>query len=229
MLDRIAPLLVLAAVAGCPSGRTFVPPEGTVLFSDEFDTGELAEGWVFDGSDPGNMSLDARPGFVRILAEPPSQDDEGPLSLLLREASGDFVLTARMEFDPTADRHIAGLVVEDEDGQRLSFGLLKASGPRGSFRGIVPVAEDSADLNIDATALSYEGTSVYLRMERVLDSFDLAYSADGETYTNIGTVTSNLSDSVRVGVGSAIRADCNANCESIEPADFDFFEISRVE
>ncbi len=209
---------------GCPD-RTFVPPDSDVLFSDDFSEATLEAGWELEG-DPSDMSLTARSGFLRMLV-PPGQQTQ--FSLLLREVTGNFVISARMEFDPAADRHVAGLSIEDADGKRLSFGLLQASGERGTFRGVVPLAEESADLDVDATTLAYEGTSIYLRIERTLDSFALAYSADGETYTLAGTVVTNLSDDVLVGVGAATSENCIAACEDIVPADFDFFEISRVE
>jgi beta-xylosidase len=221
--------LMLVWLTGCPSGNSdFLPPDGTTLFFDEFDGGELAAGWVFDHPDGSKFTLSARPGFARLYAEA-STGDDAPLSVLLRELEGDFVVTTRMEFDPDADRHIAGVAIEDENERRLSFGLLRASGPRGTFRGVVPIAEEDAELDIDRDALSFDGSAIYLRVERILDQFELAYSTDGETYTRVGTVTTNLTDMVRVGVGTAASEDCNTSCEEIDPADFDFFKISAAE
>lgn len=223
--------LGLFLLAGCPApiDPDFQPPDGEVSFIDEFDQTALGGGWEVENATATNVDLAARAGFLRILVDPSETDSpQTRYSVILREAVGDFVLTAAMEFNPQADRHIAGLVIQGEDGRRLAFGLLSASGSRGSFRGIVPVVDDPKTLDLDQTVLAYEESAVVLRIERNRDVFELAYSRDGTTFTRIGTVTTNLSDAVRVGVGAATSADCIANCAEIAAADFDFFEIANV-
>ncbi len=220
-----------AAYTGCSSTTPgiFDPPETGILFRDDFDGRELVSGWNFKGADETRKSLDQRPGFLRLLAQDLAQvASDSDNSLLLRSVQGDFVLTTLLEFDPLADRHIAGLAIEGDDGQILSFGLLTASGTRGSFRGVLPIAGDSAKLDLDRTALLFDGTAIYLRIQRVGDRFALAHSADGVAYQAVGTVVLNLSDEVRVGLGTAQSEKCNSACEEIAPADFDFFEIAKV-
>lgn len=215
-------------LAGCPAvDPDFQPPDGDVLFRDDFSAAELEGAWDIESEVESNLDLEARSGFLRVRVGA-SDAPRTEYAAILRDAVGDFVLTASLEFDPQADRHIAGLVIQGEDERRLAFGLLSASGPRGSFRGVVPVVDDPKTLDLDRTVLTYEESAVVLRVERNRDVFELAYSRDGTTFTRVGTVTTNLSDAVRVGVGAASSEDCIADCGNLVPADFDFFEIAEV-
>lgn len=228
LTSPIVALLGTIALAGCPAiDPDFQPPDGDVLFHDDFNAAELEGDWDIEGDVESNLDLDARSGFLRVGVGV-SLAPRTEYTAILRGVVGDFVLTASLEFDPQADRHIAGLVIQGEDERRLAFGLLSASGPRGSFRGIVPVVDDPKTLDLDQTLLAYEESAVVLRVERNRDVFELAYSRDGTTFTRVGTVTTNLSDAVRVGVGAATSEDCIADCGDIVPADFDFFEIAAV-
>jgi len=193
---------------------------------DEFDASNLDGGWSVEAADPANLDLAARPGYLRVTVDP--SETGSPVtaySVALREVTGDFVATTRLEFDPQADRHLGGLVVQSDDGRRAAFGLLSASGPRGSFRGVVPVVDDPKTLDLDRTVLAYEESLIVLRMERRSDVLALSYSRDGTTFTAIGTVTTNLSDTVQVGIGAATSENCIAGCADLAPADFDDFEL----
>ena len=206
-------LIILGSViAGCGLGcrvqpTDFVPPDANVLFHDEFSGATLGAGWTFTGEDPTRQSLTERPGFMRITAQDAASTKP---SLLLRDISGDFVLTARMEFDPAPDRLLAGLVVQGEDGRLASLGLLHASGSRGTFRGVLALAEPGGGAPVDRASAAYDSTEVYLRLERRADDFDASYSQDGVTYTPVGTVTASLSDAVQVGIGVAASENCNS-------------------
>ena len=217
---------MVGCVLGCRvQPPAFVPPDSNVLFRDEFSGATLEAGWTFTGEDPTRESLTERPGFMRITAQDAASTKP---SLLLRDISGDFVLTARMEFDPAPDRLLAGLVVQGEDGRTVTLGLLHASGTRGTFRGVLALADPGGGAPVDRAAGAYDSTEVYLRLERRGADFDASYSQDGVTYTPVGTVTAGLSDAVQVGIGAAASEHCNSRCDVASPADFDFFEIGAV-
>jgi beta-xylosidase len=224
--------VICLCVPGCRTraGGDFIPPDFDVLFRDEFDDETLDAGWTFAGEDPTRQSLTGRSGFMRIyaqeLADDPAQTRH---SLLLRERNGDFVLLTRMEFDPAADRLLAGLVVQGEDGRMVSLGLLHASRSGGTFRGVLALADPGGGMEVDRVAAASELTDVYLRLERRADDFEVSYSADGVTYTRVGTVTASLSDTVQVGIGVAASENCNSQCDVASPADFGFFEIGAVD
>lgn len=228
----ILPSLCIAFLGGCPApvDPDFEPPDDTVLFRDDFDSDTFDADWEISADDSSALTLEERPGFLTVTVGPSQNGSpENRLALLVRDVEGDFVLETRMVFDPMADRHIAGLVIRGDDDRRVSFGLLSASGARGSFRGVVPVVDEPRTLDLDQTVLAYEESEVVLRIRRERDVFELSYSRDGQTFTRVGTVTTNLSDVVRVGVGAATSEDCIADCTDLVPAEFDYFEISRVE
>jgi regulation of enolase protein 1 (concanavalin A-like superfamily) len=218
-------------IAGCPpTDPNFQPPDGTVEFRDDFDAGTFDADWEIVADDDSSFTLEDRSGFLSVTVGASQNDSpESRFALLLREAEGDFVLLARMEFDPQADRHIAGLVIEGDDQRRVSFGLASLNGPRGSLRGVIPVVDEPRTLDLDTTVLAYEESQVVLRIRRVRDVFELSYSEDGQTFTRVGTATTNLSEAVRVGVGAATSEDCTRDCRQIVAAQFDFFEISSAQ
>jgi beta-xylosidase len=225
-----AAIVLGGVMVGCPLGcrvqpTDFKPPDANVLFRDEFSGATLKAGWTFTGEDPTRESLTERPGFMRITAQDAASTKP---SLLLREISGDFVLTTRMVFDPAPDRLLAGLLVQGEDGRMVSLGLLHASRSGGAFRGVLALADPGGGAPVDHASAAYASTEVYLRLERRTDSFDASYSQDGVTYTPVGTVTTSLSDTVQVGIGVAASENCNSQCDVASPADFDFFEITAV-
>lgn len=219
-------------LAGCspPTDPGFQPPDADARFRDDFDDATLDEGWGVSADEGERIVLTDRDGFLSVTVGASQSDaSETRVALLLRDAVGDFVMLTRMEFDPQADRHIAGLVIEGDDQRRVSFGLFSADGPRGSFRGIVPVVDEPRTLDLDQTVLAYEESQVVLRIQRVRDVFELSYSRDGLTFTRVGSVTTNLSDAVRVGIGAATSTDCIRDCTLIRAAEFDCFEMSEVQ
>lgn len=234
MVPRAFLLMVVAFaigfLTGCPpTNPDFQPPDGAVRFRDDFDADTFDVDWEVVANDDSSLTVEDHSGFLSVTVGA-SQNNvaETRMALLLREVVGDFVLLARMEFDPQADRHIAGLVIEGDDQRRVSFGLVSLSGPRGSLRGIVPVVDEPRTLDLDQTVLAYEESQVVLRIQRERDVFELSYSRDGQIFTRVGTATTNLSDAVRVGVGAATREDCTRDCTRLVPAEFDFFEISAI-
>jgi len=216
-------LLSIAALvgAGCPP-TTFVPPAGEIVFRDEF-ADELEDGWTFAGMDPSRLTLAERSGFVRIYPQAPDVPAE-QASSLLRDIDGDFILTARMDFETIVDLELAGLFVQSGDGRTVAAGILSATGARGTFRGAILRADRGGDIGRVAESTDLE--SVFLRLERRGDSFIGSFSGDGQTYTLLGTVTNDLPDAVQAGVAVGASELCSRNCDQVIAADFDFFEVA---
>ncbi|MCH7595764.1 MAG: hypothetical protein IID35_04315 [Planctomycetes bacterium] len=209
----------------------FVAGDGGI-FRDDFVGRVLDDGWSFLGSEPvaggdsRTQSLAERPGFLRIYPQALDADAEGGTpSGWLRLARGDFVLTTRMQFVSVADRQLAGLVVEGEDGRAVTLGLISVVFPRETFRGFTLLADRGPDEDPDTEFAVFEGTDVFLRLERAGDTFEGAFSEDGVTFVTVGTVSTDLSNSVRVGLGTILRDNCVQDCDRFVPADFDFFQI----
>ena len=240
LLYAVSPLCVvsvLGTACDVTPDSLFVAGDGGI-FRDDFVGRVLDDGWSFLGSEPvaggdsRTQSLAERPGFLRIYPQALDADAEsgapaegGTPSGWLRLARGDFVLTTRMQFVSVADRQLAGLVVEGEDGRAVTLGLISVVFPRETFRGFTLLADRGPDEDPDTEFAVFEGTDVFLRLERAGDTFEGAFSEDGVTFVTVGTVSTDLSNSVRVGLGTILRDNCVRDCDRFVPADFDFFQI----
>lgn len=213
--------------------------EQTVVFRDDFDAATLSAGWAIVNEVPADWSLDARSGYFRISTRRGTLGNESSVdNLLVREFTGDFLLEGRVEIDPRQGQQFGGLIAYVSDDQAVSVGLAFASGDRGEFRGAVLLSvgnEQTGDATrpgsrYDETTVD-NPTSIYLRLLRSGDQFLGAYSEDGVTFTDVGIVTNDFPDTIRVGVGAANGDEdgCGAECDASIPADFDFFQISTIE
>ncbi|MEK6798092.1 MAG: hypothetical protein AABZ12_03940 [Planctomycetota bacterium] len=222
------------AIAWAGSARAADDP----AFLEEFDQPRLSSGWTIIREDASAYTLAARSGFFRILTQRGLLGIEGTArNLLVREVSGDFILDARLEFNPQDAQQYGGLLVYVDDEHAVSVGLVHASGRRGEFRGIV-LLNIGGDANTSGTrpGARYDESNtdspdvVYLRLLRFGDQFVGAYSSDGQTFSDIGTVVNALPDNVRVGIGAVNggTADCGAECDISTPADFDFVRITSL-
>ncbi len=208
------------------------------VFEDEFDSDQLTQGWQFVQEVPERYSLTDRPGFFHIttargtLGEAASAEN-----LLIREFSGDFVLDTRIEFDPRNGRQFAGLLVYLDNLSAVALVFAFAETADTEFRGIVLLSIENGieDLQPPISPIressSGDAKQIYLRLLRKGDQFVGAFSSDGQVFTDLGTVTNTLPDSVFVGVGGA-NGDpegCGMECDIENEADFDFFRISVLD
>ena len=208
------------------------------VFRDDFDDASLQAGWTIVRPDTATYSLTAVPGFFRVLTARGLLGEQATAkNLLVRPASGNFILDTRLEFDPRDGQPFAGLLVYQDDAHAVSIGLVYASGERGEFRGVVMLnVGDNVDPN-NRPASKYDEINslnpgvVYLRLLRQADQFIGAYSDDGITFREVGTVTNALNDSLTAGVGAAIfdSEACGPACDVPIPALFDYFQISDLE
>lgn len=209
-------------------GTSCATPQGPqqVFASDDFAATTLDAAWTILREDAAHWSLTARPGFLRIQTQKGGITEDTIRNLVLRGVYGDFTLTSRMEFDPTQDGQFAGLAVRGDDGQSLIYGITQISGARGTFRGLLAIAESSDGGTPETSGALYSFNDVYLRLIRRGDTFTAQYSRDGNAYSDVGTVTAALSEGVSVGVGAANGENCGENCDASVNADFDSFEIT---
>lgn len=212
--------------AGC-TPTAVVPPDGDVLFRDDFDGARLTAGWVLEGGNDEQVSLEARTGFVRLEAQAPDLTSEDPdFVALVRSLDGDFVIETRMEFDPAADRQLAGLLIVGDDGRTATFGAISASFAQGIFRGLSAVGERAGGRDPLTAFEALEGETVYLRAERRGSAITYLYGTDGVTFLILATQEVNLSGAVQAGLGNVVRDNCESNCDAGSAADFDYIEIS---
>ncbi len=210
-----------------------------IVFRDDFDASTLGSGWSVLNEAPANHSLTDRSGYYRVDTQRGTLGEDSLVNnILLRDMTGDFILDAKIEFDPRAASQFAGVTVYVDELHSVALGLAYAAGERGEFRGVVL-------LNVDGTTFSdsqrpgafynedtvAQPDVVYLRLLRFGDQFVGALSPDGLTYTDVGSVTNALPDTVSVGVVAANGdfAGCDIACDMSIPADFDFFQITVLD
>ncbi len=210
---------------GCTQRVVITPPEGESLFRDEFEI-PLEGGWMIDAEANVDVDLASRAGFARLVTpELSDPSEQTPMTLLVREAGGDFVLVTRVEFQTITDLQLAGLVIQGDDGRTVVLGIFSATSSRGSLRGLILRADRGMDILPGRAIAPSDIENAYLRLERSGNKYTGSYGADGQSFTVVGSLTDDLSDHVRIGIGTAADARCTQNCDQRIPADFDFFEV----
>ncbi len=212
----------------CTLGTTCATPQGPqqLFAADDFESETLDEQWTILREDPEMWSLTERPGFLRITTQQGGISEDTIRNLVLRGVYGDFTLTARMEFDPVNDSQFAGLAVRDETGRGLIYGLTRISGARGTFRGLLAIADAEEGESPETAGALFAENEVVVRLIRQGDQFIAQSSRDGTTYADVGTVSIALSEGVSVGIGAANGENCGTSCDARSIADFDSFEIT---
>ncbi len=210
-----------------------------VVFRDDFNDASIAAGWTIIREDRATYSLTTRPGFFQIQTVRGNLGDSANArNILVRPISGDFILDTRLNFDPRDGQPFGGLIVYQDDHHAVTIGLVYASGARGEFRGpIMFNVGDGIDPTVSPPAARYDETNttepsvIYLRLLRRGDQFVGAYSQDGTSYRDLGTVFNALDKDVQVGVGAANgdSPSCGPACDVSIPADFDYFQITALD
>ena len=219
-------------VAGCPGGDVFVPPDGNVVLRDDFGGGNLEGDWEFLGAEESKLSVTEREGFLRVSPQDTGAScDEPEQSYLVLERTGDFIVETKMNYEAEVDLTLAGIAVEDDEGKTAALGMLlvAARGAGPSFEGILLRVDQCPDSNPRRTSDPFAFDEVYLRLERTGDVFAGSYSRDGTSFTQLGALTQDMADTVRVGVGIISSDFCTSNCAANVFVDFDYFEVSLPE
>jgi len=161
-------------------------------FSDAFDTTRLDPRWSWVREDSSNWSLSAHPGFLRIITQRGGL--LGPTNnarnvLLTAAPAGDFLIETYVEFRPTEDFQIAGLIVYENDDSFLMLGRAHCSAPAPDCVGN-GIYFDEEYLG-DPVAPNYATPTAsrahaHLRIERRGAVYTAAYSDDGTSWMTIG-------------------------------------------
>gem|GEM_PF-4477562 len=211
---------------------------GQEAIRDEFNDPQLDPAWTVVHEDASNYTLSARPGFFRVITQRGTfSPDSFVRNMLLRQVRGDFILQTRLEFDPRSGQPFAGLLVYESDDNAAAFGLTFVSGIRGEFRGLalVTVARVAAGQRPPVSRFDETTTdspsAVYLRLLRSGDQLVAGFSDDGQSFTDLATVSNKFPETVMVGIGgsSGDTVLCGAACDNSLNADFDFFSLTPLD
>ena len=225
VLVALSALLISGGIvlgAGRPVRRS---PAGA-LWTETFDGPQLASGWMWMREDRGNWSLSATHGQLRITTQPQQLYSGAPNSqenILLRPApSGDYTLTTRVTFAPTADFQQAALFVyrNDDNFVLMNRGYCAHCVTGGHGLYFDSEHEGTADFLVNT---AYSGATVSLRIARSGATYSASYSADGVEWCMLGQVVRPDLAGALVGV-SATNANTEPSALSTH-ADYEFLTI----
>ena len=226
--NTTAPVIHTSSPTNSPvpfSAPTTPPPTEITLgetFRDDFD-GQFAEGWTWLAEDPAKWSLTAVDGSLQILASDSSLDGPAlPYNILVRNApAGDFEITTSLQFAPTSNYQVAGLIVFQDQSNALQFGRAFCDLPEACVGdGIYFDNYENGSITGSNYRTSYRGEVLYLRLQRTGNVYSGYFSENGEQWTKIGEHVRDFSQ-VRVGLIAA-------QAPTPIPALFDYFTVNAL-
>jgi uncharacterized protein YjdB len=198
-------------------GGTEPPPVFTEGSDDEFNGVELNSQWHWIRENPSNWSLSANPGYMRIVSENgdisgSSADAKNILLTGAPEGVENWAIETKLDGNPTSKWSQGGLAVYGNDDNYIRMTRLYGIGNQLQF-----------DLKINGVRNHMEvpdtiGSTVsYLRIVKYGNLYAGYYSADGVTYTQVGTT--QTVDFVDPKIGLIVCAGTGLT------ANFDYFHI----
>lgn len=188
---------------------------------DDFDSPTLGSEWSWINEDPTHWSLTDNPGFLRIALQPTN----GTNWLVQPMPAGDFDIQTSLEFTPTANFQIAGLLLYGADDTLMLLGR--------AFCGFgYPICVEGNGIYFDhneegvtisdnfATRTPYEGNA-FLRIIHQDDNYTAYVSEDGADWWLVGRhVTGPEIELTSIGLATGTGTQPVGEVF----ADFDFFK-----
>ena len=214
----------------------------SILFHDDFD-GVLSDDWELIREVPTQWSLSEKPGFLRIVLDWGSlittvdgvvrSDAKPPNNILLlrREFTDeDFEITTYVEFEPTRNYQLAGLIVYKDDTNGVVFGRAFCDTPppacsnNSIYHDNVINGEFGENYAYSNANKVVSEIKAHLRVRREGTTYTGYYSEDGENWIEIGSHTNDFNSSpLRVGLMTG-QDEQPGNTT----ADFDYFTVKEL-
>lgn len=198
-----------------------VPPT-----SDEFDSPVLGLQWQWQ-TNPGEgwLSLAARPGSLRLFAQPepkPGNLYDAPYLLMQKFPAPEFSVTTKLGWAPRADGDSAGLMVFGFDYAWL--GLKQTGGVTALVLAVRPEAVKGGPQSENVLVPAVRGP-VWLRVTvREGGECRFSHSIDGKKFTPAGDGDFTAREARWVGAKVGVFAAGAAGAS----ADFDWFRVGPV-
>jgi beta-xylosidase len=194
-----------------------------LIFRDDFNS-SLGEGWQWIRENNKYWSLTSNPGWLKIVARSGHVGDGSMQNLLMQQApAGDFELETKLQFKPTENFEIAGLLVYATDKNYIQFGRAFCNAPQCAGDGFYLDLVVDGNFSSDNFATSAPDTdTVYLRLRREGNIFTGYVSEDAQEWKAIGAHNSDMKP-LLVGLvaGQAVNS-------VPKPALFDYFVINSL-
>jgi beta-xylosidase len=197
-------------------------PTSAVVFRDVFE-GALAESWTWVRENKQLWDLAAYPGFLRITLNPGNCGGVSRNIPLQPLPQGNYEISTYIEFTPITNFQLGGLIVYQDEQNHLKLGRAYCDvretcvGNGIYFDNLIAGALTGGNY---ATSTANPST-IYLRLQRIDNTYTGFFSEDGTNWVNIGQHTNDLQP---VGVGLFAGQSCVGSI----PADFDYFEIIQL-
>lgn len=199
-------------------------------WGDGFDEPALNPAWWWVREDDTHWSLTARPGWLRITTQPGGLFEQANdlHNILLRSVPvGDWDLRVLSAFTPTENFQSAGLILYGDDDNYLRFGRGFCDlGPPGCpGDGLYfDLEEDGQTVGTNRALALTEAGPLWLRLTRRGQVYSASHSADGITWSSVGTHTT----SGWLPVGLGLYSGGNVGQTGDAPADFDRVLLSVI-
>jgi alpha-N-arabinofuranosidase len=213
-------------VEGGPASKT-PPPEEPAR--DDFNGPKFGLSWNTIGPlGPANISLAARPGYLRLYGKPDELSFQKPTTFVgRRQTEHKMTATARLEFDPKADGERAGLTVFMSPSYHYDLVKVRRDG-----RDFIQLVKQVSDIRTVAAEAPVGKSSLLLRVEADERRYSFSFAAADGDWAPLGTADAHLIASevaevwtgTYVGLFSVIPDPVHST-----PADFDWFEYRAGE
>jgi alpha-N-arabinofuranosidase len=206
------------------------PPEPA---RDDFDGAPLGPAWIsVRNPDPQDLSLDARPGFLRLIGSQVGLDDAGSPALVARRQQHFRArCRAALEFSPGGPNEEAGLTVRAREGFHYDLSLRgSASGREAVLASRIagtPAVVARAPLGPGAVTLEVATDETWYRFAVI----------EGQRTMALGQLPATALSAEEIGkhgrhhfTGAVIGLYASGNGRrATAPADFDWFEYLPLE
>ena len=194
------------------------------LISDDFDSPTLNPNWYWIREDPTHWSLQAVPGWLRIVTqEGDNWLDSGPniKNILLQQVPqgwSSYDINTKLVFSPIVDWQSAGLIIftDDDNYVKLFYGYHSGYGGRS-----VRLTSEMNAIGLE-TGVAVDAPTIYLKIAKRNNSYEGYYSTDNLLWMKVGEYTIGMT-SPAVGLaasnGSPVYEEADAN--------YDYFRLMR--
>jgi beta-xylosidase len=205
-----------------PPQPVAVPPT-----SDEFTTPALGLQWQWQANPaPGWFSLSARPGTLRLTAQPAASPNLGtaPYLLMQKFPAPAFTATTELEFAPKAAGTRAGLIVFGADYAWIGLRRTDAG-----VEIVQSVCRDSAAQNPETVVAAVPAASAKIHLRVTISAgarCRFSYSVNGTDFAPLGEEFAAVPGRW-VGAKVGLFNDAT-NAAVAAPADFNWFHVSPI-
>ena len=200
------------------------PTPDPMNFRDDFN-GEIDGSWQWIREDKQAWSLSNNSGWLEIMASPGGVGNGTTSNLLLRPIpEGNFELETRLNFMPTGNYQIAGLLIYESPKNFVQFGRAFCNNTNCAGDGFyLDVVSDGNLINENFATKAGEIETIFLRLRREGNLFTGFVSENGQDWKQIGAHMSDAIQPIFVGLvaGQSIQT-------KPKPAQYDYFLVNRL-